>query len=115
MDLFEYAESQEAALEIASSIAANRSRVSDPETSRQAAREIDPKLTIRCQQFLSGLLQLGQATANEVGVHVAGSNVGLIGSIRRRASDLYADGLIRIVDRRECRVTGKRVHVYEVV
>lgn len=99
MDLFDYA----------------LSRQQDPETSRVAAKEIETKLTFRCQQFLSGLLQLGQATANEVGVHVAGSNVGLIGSIRRRASDLHAAGLIRIVDRRECRVTGKRVHVYEVV
>ena len=98
MDLFEY----------------SLSRQQDPETSVEAARDIEPKLTIRCQQFLKGLSQLGQATANEVGVHVAGSNVGLIGSIRRRASDLHADGLIRIVDRRECRVTGKRVHVYEV-
>lgn len=101
MDLFDYAESRLA-------------RVSDPETSQFAAVQTATKLTQRCQQFLDGLRLLGQATANEVAVFVAGQNIGLVGSIRRRASDLHAAGLVEIVDRRECKVTGKRVHVYRV-
>ena len=101
MNLFDYAESQLA-------------RTSDPETSQLSATETTAKLTQRCQQFLDGLRILGQATANEVAVHVAGGNIGLVGSIRRRASDLHAMGLIRVVNRRECKVTGKRVHVYEM-
>ena len=100
MNLFDYAESQLA-------------RTSDPPTSQLSAIETTAKLTQRCQQFLGGLRILGQATANEVAVFVAGGNIGLVGSIRRRASDLQAKGIIEIVDRRECRVTGKRVHVYE--
>jgi hypothetical protein len=101
MDLFDYAESRLA-------------RVTDPETSQCAAVEATARLTQRCQQFIDGLRLLGQATANEVAVFVAGQNIGLVGSIRRRASDLHAAGLVEIVDRRECKVTGKRVHVYKV-
>jgi hypothetical protein len=100
MNLFDYAESQLA-------------RTSDPETSKCAAIETKSKLTQRCQQFLDGLRILGQATANEVAVFVAGNNIGLVGSIRRRASDLQAMGLIRVIDRRKCKVTGKAVTVYE--
>ncbi len=68
---------------------------------------------MRCKQFLDGLRQLKQATANEVGALVARDNTGLVGSIRRRASDLHRDGLIRVVGRRNCKVTGKPVTVYE--
>ncbi len=101
MNLFDYAESQLA-------------RTSDPETSKCAAIETTAKLTMRCQQFLDGLRILGQATANEVAVFVAGGNIGLVGSIRRRASDLQANNIIRVVHRRACKVTGKVVSVYEV-
>lgn len=109
MDLFEFAERQTDLAVVGSLV-----RSSDPVSSHDAASEVSTKLTVRCQQFLDGLRSLGQATANEVAVHVAGGNIGLVGSIRRRASDLHASGRIRIVDRRECRVTGKRVHVYEI-
>jgi len=100
MNLFDYAESK-------------LSRASDPETSHTSAIETTAKLTMRCQQFLDGLRILGQATANEVAVFVAGNNIGLVGSIRRRASDLQAKNIIRVVGRRACKVTGKPVTVYE--
>ena len=102
MDLFDYAESRLA-------------RASDPETSQCAAVQTATKLTHRCQQFLDGLRILGQATANEVAVFVAGGNIGLVGSIRRRASDLHKHNLTRVVTRRACKVTGKPVSVYEIV
>lgn len=110
MDLFEYAERQTDLAVVGGLV-----RSSDPVSSHDAASEVSTKLTVRCQQFLDGLRSLGQATANEVAVAVAGGNIGLVGSIRRRASDLQASGHIRIVDRRECKVTSKRVHVYEIV
>lgn len=90
-------------------------RTSDPITSHEAAAGIGPKLTVRAKQFLEGLEKLGQATANEVAVSVAGGNIGLVGSIRRRASDLDEIGLIRVCGRRVCRITGKVVSLYELV
>ena len=91
------------------------SRQSDPATSRKAAREIAPKANLRSKQFLDALKKLGQASANEVAMQVAPDNHGLFGSVRRRASDLYASGEIKIIGKRKCNVTGKEVNVYEVV
>lgn len=89
-------------------------RASDPVTSKIAADEIKPKLTLRCQQFLGALEKLGTATANEVAKQVAPDDFGLFGSIRRRASDLHKAGVIEVVNRRACGVTGKFVSVYGV-
>ena len=94
--------------------AEQHARATDPATSEQAAKEIGTKVTVRCTQFLHGLEKLGRATANEVANQVAPDNPGLFGSIRRRASDLDRLGVIRVVDRRRCNVTGKMVSVYEV-
>lgn len=91
----------------------NLARQSDPVTSKIAANEL--KLTVRCNQFLHALRKLGRATANEVAQQVAPDNPGLFGSIRRRASDLHKMGIIRVVERRRCRVTNKFVSVYEVI
>jgi hypothetical protein len=109
MDLFEFAERQ---TEFA--VVGNLVRHSDPDTSHTAAVDVGTKLTVRCQQFLGGLRQLGEATANEVAVAVADGNIGLVGSIRRRASDLHASGRISVVGRRECKITGKPVSVYAI-
>ncbi len=95
--------------------AETRARTTDPQTSVAAAEGIAPKLTLRCNQFLHALRKLGRATANEVAQQVAPDNMGLFGSIRRRASDLDQMGVIAVVDRRACRVTGKVVSVYGVV
>lgn len=90
-------------------------RATDPQTSVAAANEIKPKLTFRCNQFMVALEKLGTATANEVAREVAPDNMGLFGSIRRRASDLHGWGKITIVERRKCEVTGKPVSVYAIV
>lgn len=89
-------------------------RQCDPSTSRKAASEIKAKLPNRFEQFLTGLRALGQATSNEVAEHVAPGNFGLFGSVRRRASDALARGMIRVVGKRPCKVTGKEANVYEV-
>lgn len=100
-ELLDWAEQQELA------------RKSDPITSKIAASQV--QLTTRCKQFLNALRKCGRATANEVAQQVAPDNPGLFGSIRRRASDLHKIGIIRVVERRRCRVTNKYVSVYEVV
>lgn len=94
--------------------AERRARRSDPSTSKHASQDIKRVINERCQQFLTGLMQLGRATANEVALHVSGDNRGMHDSIRRRASDLVAMGLIRKVGVRPCAVTGKCVSEYEV-
>jgi hypothetical protein len=90
-------------------------RKTDPQTSVAAANEIKPKITQRCQQFMEALEKLGSATANEVAQQASPDNIGLFGSIRRRASDLHGWGKITIVARRKCEVTGKPVSVYAIV
>lgn len=94
--------------------AESHARATDPIPSEIAAQDVAPKLTLRCNQFLTALKKLGRATANEVAMQVAPDNPGLFGSIRRRASDLDKLGVIAVVDRRACGVTGKYVSVYEV-
>jgi len=91
----------------------NRARSSDPITSKIAESELN--LTVRCKQFLDALKKMGPSTANEVAQQVAPNNPGLFGSIRRRASDLHKLGIVRVVERRRCKVTNKFVNVYEVV
>ncbi len=90
-------------------------RASDPQTSFEAAEGIVKKLTARCSQFLVALDKLGDASANEVAFQVAPDNMGLFGSIRRRASDLHRMGFIQVVDRRACQITGKPVSIYRKV
>lgn len=91
---------------------ADRARVSDPDTSKNAA--VSFNVTERRRQFFDGLRSLGTATANEVALFVCGDNRRMHESIRRRASDLVKMGLIEIAGRRECDMIGKRVTVYRV-
>jgi hypothetical protein len=98
-DLFEWAE---------------RARTTDAETSIQAASEIRVSLAVRRGQFLDGLTRCGgSATAREAASQIDGGNIALHDSIRRRASDLARDGLIRETGSRICAVSGKRATVYE--
>ena len=99
MDLLDYAD--------------QRARQSDPATSQLAADEVLKSLTELQKEFLRGLRELGQATANEVAGHVA-DTIGRHNTLRRRASDL--DGKhIRNIGSRQCRITGKMATVYEVI
>lgn len=100
-DLFKWAES--------------RARQGDPATSKEAAQEIAAKHTRLEQEFLQVLRELGEATSNEVAVLIAEGNVGRIGTMRRRASDLLRKRSVVALEPRNCQVTGKKATVYRVV
>ena len=115
MDLFEYAESHREALEIADSIAGNRSRACDPETSREAAKNIEAKLVGLRADFVCGLRKLGgNGTANEVAV-VMSDDFNVRQSIRKRASECVATGVVKVTGQRVCTISGKTCQVYEVI
>lgn len=89
-------------------------RLSDPETSHIASREVKPVLQNRAQQFIDGLKILKQATSNEVARQVAPNSYGVFNTIRRRASDLERDGVIHVVGTRRCSVTNRTASVYAI-
>ena len=92
----------------------SHARAVDPLTSKQAAREIEPHLNDLHQQFLSKLLEMGQATSNEVAAAIT-TNISRHNTLRRRASDLVAFGLIRELGSRICSTSGRKATLYEVI
>jgi hypothetical protein len=102
-DLLQWAESRSMA------------RVSDPETAKEAAADIAIVLTQLEREFLSTLRDLVSATSNEVAAVIAGDNFGRRNTLRRRASDLLAKGMIEAIEPRVCTVTGKRATVYKAI
>ena len=90
-------------------------RSSDPQTSIEAAEDILPRLGLRCQQFLTALRALKQATAKEAAMAACPNDYAQCETVRRRASDLHRQGIIMVVGQCQCRVSGKRVSVYEEV
>ena len=80
-------------------------RASDPITSQIAAEEIAPKL---------GMLELGEATANEVAARAVRNGALNHESIRKRASGLQAKLVIYQHDQRICNHTGKLAQTYRV-
>jgi hypothetical protein len=99
MDLLDYAE--------------QRARQSDPLPSKVAASEIEKDLSELQKQFLQGLRELGQATANEVAAHLT-DNFARRNTLRRRASDLVGKH-IRDIGSRKCKETRRLATVYEVI
>lgn len=91
-------------------------RPSDPETSDLGAQQVALKLTAVRQAFLDVLGALKRATANEVGRSAV--DAGVVANretVRKRAKELEAAGLVRVVGSRKCAVTGAWASVYEVV
>jgi hypothetical protein len=91
-------------------------RASDPETSQQAAREIEKSLG-RCKQVMVEALQrLGNpSTAAEmaqVAHQIDGSKN--LESYRKRAAECARDGLIELGPARACSITGKRAATYKI-
>ncbi len=89
-------------------------RVSDPVTSKVAAKEIAPKLGMLEQTFIACLLELGEATANEVAARAVRNGALNHESIRKRASGLQAKLVIYQHDQRICNHTGKLAQTYRV-
>jgi hypothetical protein len=89
-------------------------RSSDPLPSDLAAKKVRIRIGDLHHEFMDALRKLGQATSNEVAASVS-SDYSRINSLRRRASDLVQEGLIRNVGRRTCTVTGNSATVYQCV
>ena len=88
-------------------------RSSDAPTSIAGADHIEPQLSELQAQFLSKLKELGKATSNEVAAELS-TDFARRNTLRRRASDLVALGLIVERDSRVCSVSGRKATVYEV-
>jgi len=89
-------------------------RASDPVTSKIAAEEIAPKLGMLEQTFIDCLLELGEATANEVAARAVRNGALNHESIRKRASGLQSKLVIYQHDQRICNHTGKLAQTYKV-
>ena len=89
-------------------------RASDPITSQIAAEEIAPKLGMLEQVFIDCLLELGEATANEVAARAVRNGALNHESIRKRASALVSKLVIYQQDQRICNHTGKLAQTYKV-
>lgn len=80
-------------------------RRTDPETSREAAANIEEKIRGLRLRFMQRLEELGgEATAQEVGNGYE--------PLRRRASDLHKDGVIEVIGTRRCKRTGSNAQLY---
>ncbi len=93
-------------------------RKRDPETSQIAAAEIEQKLNVLQQEFVSRLSKaLLPMTANEVAADIVDrtwSQRASAESFRKRAGELVALGRIEVCGKRKCNVTGKLARVYRV-
>jgi hypothetical protein len=89
-------------------------RASDPITSQIAAEEISPKIGMMEQTFIACLLELGEATANEVAARAVHDGALNHESIRKRASGLVSKLVIYQHDQRICNHTGKLAQTYKV-
>lgn len=88
-------------------------RASDPITSKQSA--VDTKLVVSGLRlvFVNQIREHGPCTANEAVESFENNHYAQ--SVRKRASECAALGLVRVAGTRACRVTGKSAQVYEVV
>ena len=89
-------------------------RATDPITSQIAAEEIAPKLGMLEQTFIDCLLELGEATANEVAARAVCNGALNHESIRKRASKLEDKREIIQNGQRVCTHTGKLAQTYKV-
>lgn len=91
-----------------------KARVSDPVTSQQSAEIVQFRLAGLRLRFVEGVKQLGTATANEAAYAIT-DNPQLAESIRKRAGECVNAEQVKVVGMRECRISGNRCRVYEVV
>jgi len=91
-------------------------RKDDKQTSHDGAEHIKPRLNDRKLEFMSGLRALGgRATAKEVASNVYPGEFAIFDSIRKRAIDCVRLGWVREVEPRECKVSGRKCTVYEII
>jgi len=89
-------------------------RTLDPETSKEAASVVAPKLdTARGQMFHVWKRITG--TANEAAAQAVKEFGGNHETFRKRKAELYRSGLIELVKVRKCNHTGMNAEVYRAV
>lgn len=86
------------------------------ETRQKSLEEIKPKRKIRYKEILDRLMT-GTKTAKEIAVELF--DLGIIPSTERnytapRLTELEKMGLVKVIDKRKCEYTGKKVAVYEI-
>jgi hypothetical protein len=88
-------------------------RSCDPQTSRESA--IDTKLVATGLRlvFVHQVREHGPCTANEAVESFQNNHYAQ--SVRKRASECEALGLVRVVGTRACTVTGRSAQIYEVI
>jgi hypothetical protein len=88
-------------------------RSCDPATSHESA--IDTKLVATGLRlvFVHQVREHGPCTANEAVESFQNNHYAQ--SVRKRASECEALGLVRVIGTRACKVTGKNAQVYEAI
>lgn len=86
------------------------------ETRQLSLEDIKPKTKIRYNQILDRLIA-GPKTAKEIAVELF--DLELIPSTERnytapRLTELEKMGLVKVIDKRKCEYTGKKVAIYEI-
>ncbi len=86
------------------------------QTRQMSFEDIKPKKKIRYEQILDRLMT-GIKTAKEVAVELY--DLKLIPSTERnytapRLTELEKMGLVKVIDKKKCEYTGKKVAVYEI-
>jgi len=86
------------------------------ETRQMSFEDIEPKRKKRYEEILDRLIT-GQKTAKEIAVELF--ELGLIPSTERnytapRLTELEKMGLVRVIDKKKCDYTGKKVAIYEI-
>lgn len=86
------------------------------QTRQLSFEDIKPKRKMRYEQILDRLMR-GAKTAKEIAVELF--DLQLIPSTERnytapRLTELNEMGLVRVVDKKKCKYTGKKVAVYEI-
>lgn len=86
------------------------------QTRQMSFEDIKPKKKIRYEQILDRLMT-GVKTAKEVAVELF--DLKLIPSTERnytapRLTELEKMGLVKVIDKKKCEYTGKKVAVYEI-
>ena len=88
-------------------------RTCDPATSRESAAATKLVVTGLRLVFVHQVREHGPCTANEAVESFENNHYAQ--SVRKRASECEALGLVRVTGTRACTVTGRSAQVYEVI
>ena len=88
-------------------------RSCDPATSRESAAATKLVATGLRLVFVHQVREHGPCTANEAVESFENNHYAQ--SVRKRASECEALGLVRVIGTRACKVTGRSAQVYEVI